>query len=175
MDAAGPDVAVIADRLEANANVLAALVARVPDEQARWKPEPGKWSILEVVNHVADEEVEDFRQRLELALHHPGEPWPPIDPEGWAVRRRYNERDLTESMGRFLAERAESLSWLRGLGAPDLTVGYEHPKAGLIRAGDLLASWLDHDLIHIRQITRLHHQWLVERARPYRTEYAGGF
>jgi hypothetical protein len=166
---------VVADRLEANGQVFGALVARVPDEQARWKPEPAKWSILEVVNHVADEEVEDFRRRLDLTLHHPGEPWPPIDPAGWAESRRYNERDLAESTRRFLDERARSLQWLRGLAAPDLARGYLHPKAGLIQAGDLLASWLDHDLIHIRQITRLHHQWLVERARPFRTEYAGGF
>ena len=50
----------VADRLEADAGVFAALVERVGAEQARWKPEPAKWSILEVMCHVADEEVEDF-------------------------------------------------------------------------------------------------------------------
>jgi hypothetical protein len=164
-----------ADRLEVNAGVFAALVARVPPEQARWKPEPAKWSVLEVMNHVADEEVEDFRRRLDLTLHQPGEPWPPIDPEGWAKERRYNQRDLDETLQRFLEERRRSVEWLRGLAAPDLERAFQHPKVGHLRAGDLLASWLDHDLIHIRQITRLHHQWLVERARPYGTDYAGGF
>jgi hypothetical protein len=171
----GLDVAAVADRLDANAQVFATLTVGVTPEQARWKPEPAKWSILEVVNHVADEEVEDFRRRLELTLFHAGEPWPPIDPEGWARSRRYNEQELGPSVARFLDERVHSVEWLRGLRAPDLKAGYQHPKAGLIRAGDLLASWLDHDLIHIRQITRLQHQWLVERARPYGTEYAGGF
>jgi hypothetical protein len=171
----GLDVAGIADRLEANAQVFATLVVRVAPEQARWRPEPNKWSIIEVVNHIADEEAEDFRRRLDLTLHHPAEPWPPIDPEGWAGSRRYNEQELGDSIGRFLHERRHSVDWLRTLRAPDLELGHQHPKAGLIRAGDLLASWLDHDLIHIRQITRLHHQWLVEQARPYGTEYAGGF
>ena len=169
------DVGYVAGRLEADAGVFAALVERVSLEQARWKPKPAKWSMLEVMNHVADEEVEDFRRRLDLALHHPAEQWPPIDPEAWARERRYNERDLAETLARFLNERRRSLQWLRGLTAPDLELGYQHPKAGLIRAGDLLVSWLDHDLIHIRQLTRLQHQWLVERARPYGTEYAGGF
>jgi hypothetical protein len=169
------DVGYVADRLEADAGAFEALVERVTPEQARWKPEPAKWSVLEVLSHVADEEVEDFRRRLDLTLHHPGEPWPPIDPEGWAKERRYNEGDLAETLRRFLEQRRSSVAWLRGLTAPDLARGYPHPKVGLVRAGDLLASWLDHDLIHIRQITRLHHQWLVGRARPFGTDYAGGF
>jgi hypothetical protein len=168
-------VSTAAERLAANAVVFAALVDGVGAEQARWKPEPQKWSILEVTCHIADEEVEDFRRRLDLTLHHPGDPWPPIDPQAWATERRYNERELAAALERFLSERRESVEWLRGLAGVDLDLSYEHPRAGRLRAGDLLASWLDHDLIHIRQITRLHHQWLVERALPYRTEYAGGF
>jgi len=46
-------------------------------ELAVWKPAPGKWSILEVVNHLYDEEREDFRQRLELVLKDPALAWPP--------------------------------------------------------------------------------------------------
>jgi hypothetical protein len=161
--------------LEAHARVVTALVDAVAAEQARWKPAPDRWSILEVVNHLADEEAEDFRQRLDLTLHHPGEPWPAIDPERWVTERGYAERDLAESLERFLTERRRSLVWLRGLDAPDWERSWVHPRVGTLRAGDLLASWLDHDLIHIRQITRLHHQWLVERSRPYGTEYAGGF
>jgi hypothetical protein len=164
-----------AARLEANGQVFGALVRGVPEEQARWKPAPDQWSILEVVNHLADEEVDDFRRRIVLTLRNPEAPWPPIDPPRWAIERAYNERQLGESIERFLSERERSLVWLRELAAPNWDRSYQHPKAGELRAGDLLAAWLDHDLIHIRQITRLHHQWLVLRADPYRTEYAGGF
>ena len=52
------------ERLRANADVIAAQVAGVSDEQARWKPDPAQWSILEVMSHLADEEIEDFRARL---------------------------------------------------------------------------------------------------------------
>jgi hypothetical protein len=169
------ELARVSDRLQANARVFEALVEHVPLDQARWKPEPGKWSILEVVCHLADEEVEDFRTRLDLTLFHPGVEWPAIDPEGWPKSRLYSEHDLGEVLDRFRSERTNSVAWLRGLRSADLSRVYQHPKAGIIHAGDLLASWLDHDLIHIRQITRLHHQWHVERARPFGTEYAGGF
>ena len=67
------DARAAADRLAANADAFAALVDGVSDEQARWQPEPTQWSILEVVNHLADEEVEDFRRRMETTLLHPGQ------------------------------------------------------------------------------------------------------
>lgn len=69
-------------RLSANVATFEHLLAGVSPDQARWKPDPLQWSILEVVNHLADEEVEDFRQRLELTLRDPKAEWPPIDPQG---------------------------------------------------------------------------------------------
>jgi len=166
---------VAARRLEANADVFRALVDGVSPGQARWKPEPGKWSIVEVVNHLADEESEDFRRRLDLVLHRPGEPWPSIDPEGWARERGYAERELGPSLERFLDERSRSVAWLRALASPDWELAYDHPTMGRLRAGDLLASWLAHDVIHVRQLARLQHGWLGEWARPFGTAYAGTF
>lgn len=185
------------DRLEANARAIGALVESLSADQARWKPSDAEWSVVEVVSHLADEEVEDFRRRLEHTLERPDAEWPPIDPEGWAVERGYAGRDPQESLDRFLQERRRSVGWLRGLTsrgpnvpdpagrerpsgsdappAPDWDRAHDHPRLGAIRAGDLLAAWLAHDLIHIRQITRLRHGLLVRDARPYDTAYAGSF
>jgi hypothetical protein len=163
----------LAARLRANADVIAALVAGVGDEQVRWKPDPAQWSILEVVNHLADEETEDFRTRVDHTLHRPGVEWPRIDPPKWAVERRYNDRDLAESLERFLARRAESVAWLTGLDSRDWSVAYEHPRFGPIRAGDLMLSWVAHDHIHIRQINRLHREFVAASLPGYSPEYAG--
>ena len=67
--------------------MFAGLVSGLSLEQARWKPSLDKWSILEVVNHLYDEEREDFRQRLSLVLADPMQPWPPIDPRTWVTSR----------------------------------------------------------------------------------------
>jgi len=162
-------------RLGYNRDAIMALVAGVDDRQVRWKPSPDDWSILEVLNHLIDEEREDFRQRLDFTLHRPGEPWPSIDPPGWVIERRYNERDLDESRIAFQAERARSLVWLRGLVAPDWRLGYSHPIAGLITAGDLLASWVAHDTLHIRQLAGLHYAYLTIIAPGADTRYAGNW
>jgi hypothetical protein len=161
-------------RLEANAPVVRAQLHGVGDAQARWKPAPEQWSLLEVVAHLADEELLDFRTRVDLTLHRPGEEWPRIDPERWASERRYNEGDLREALERFVAERRRSVAWLDSLGERDWTVAHAHPRFGPIRAGDLLASWLAHDLIHVRQINRLHRAWLETTLAPdFKLEYAG--
>ena len=73
------------NRLSENRQVFEGLLRGVNAEQARWKPSPEKWSMLEVVNHLYDEEREDFRLRLELTLRNPDEPWLRIDPQGWVV------------------------------------------------------------------------------------------
>jgi len=132
------------------------LVEGVSDEQARWKPDAASWSILEVVNHLYDEEREDFRVRLDLLLHQPEIVAPPIDPQAWVTARAYNERDRGESLGNFLAERRRSLDWLRGLGAPDVAAEIVMPWGAVYHPGDMAAAWVSHDLLHLRQLVELH-------------------
>jgi hypothetical protein len=155
-----------------NAARVRQLVTAVTPAQARWQPEPESWSILEVVNHLYDEEREDFRVRLDIILHQPERPWPPIDPPGWVTIRKYNERDLDESAANFLQERAASLAWLDGLNQPNWESQYNAPF-GPIRAGDMLAAWVAHDLLHLRQLVELHWAYTQSQLEPYRTIYAG--
>ena len=159
-------------RLGRFAEILPAVVAGVPAADARWRPSGGEWSILEIVTHLADEEVEDFRCRLDLTLRDPGLAWPPIDPEAAAVERRYNEGDLDEAVGRFVAARRESIRWLNGLGDPAWSGAHRHPS-GELRGGDLLAAWVAHDALHLRQIAKRFFQLTVRDAGDYGTGYAG--
>lgn len=158
--------------LAQGARIIAALVAGVGRDEARRRPSPEAWSLLEVVCHLEDEERLDFRPRLDGVLHRPGEPWTPIDPAGWVTARHYNERDLGEALRGFLAERERSLAWLDTLAAPDWSREH-HASFGPITAGDLLASWAAHDLLHTRQLVELRYACLLAQTEPYRTQYAG--
>ncbi|MBX7219933.1 MAG: DinB family protein [Blastocatellia bacterium] len=160
-------------RLESNRTVVEHLLVVTEPEQAPWKPAPDKWSLLEVVNHLYDEERDDFRKRLSLLLQSPDLEWPRIDPPQWAIDRKYNERDLAESVRNFLNERDNSLVWLQTLKNPDWEATYHHPQGFVIRAGDLLAAWVGHDLLHIRQLARLHWDYLRKSASPFTPDYAG--
>ena len=168
-----PDLNHIIIRMRANADAIAALASDLSDAQARWKPAPEAWSLLEVVNHLYDEEREDFRTRVDYVLHRPGEQPPPIDPDIWVTARAYNQRDLRESLDAFLHERAISLEWLGGLPDPNWDAEYHTPWWGVLHAGDLLVAWLAHDHLHVRQLNELHYAYLAQQAAPYSVEYAG--
>lgn len=159
-------------QMSGDAERIRALVEGVHDEQARWRPNPDSWSVLEVTCHLLDEEREDFRVRLDITLHQPERKWPGIDPQGWVQARRYNEQDLAAALQAFLEEREASLAWLESLEAADWEAAYEAPW-GPIRAGDLLASWVAHDLLHMRQLVELHWAYKEQQTAPYSSRYAG--
>lgn len=166
------DIEYFATLMAENAARIRALVRGVSEQQARWRPDPDSWSILEVVNHLLDEERQDFRVRLDYTLYRPGEPWPSIDPGGWVTERAYNQQDLDDSLAQFLSEREASIAWLRTLAGPDWDATCEAPW-GPIRAGDLFAAWVAHDLLHTRQLVELHWAYTVAELEPYSVDYAG--
>lgn len=160
--------------LERSAGILQGLALGFTLQEARQRPSPQEWSLLEVIAHLYDEERHDFRPRLEIALFHPYESWAPIDPEGWVTQRRYNERDLDETLRGFLTERNESLAWLRSLASPDWEAVYPAPF-GPIRAGDILAAWAAHDQLHARQMVELRRARLAHQSAPFSLRYAGNW
>ena len=162
-------------RLARQAAVIYALVAGIGDEQAHWQPSPDDWSVVEVINHLYDEEREDFRQRLDLILRDPTADWPPIHPGAWVTERRYNDRDLATSVQALQLEREKSLAWLYGLAQAhaDLTITKTDPRLGSMAAGEMLAAWVAHDCLHIRQLNELNYRYLERLTSPYAVGYAG--
>ena len=162
------------ERLARFPAVLRAMVMWMPDEDVRWKPEDGAWSILEIVCHLADEEIEDFRTRLRMTLECPETEWPPINPAAAAVDRCYNQQPFDQALRRFLDERQASLAWLREIAEQaDWDREKRHPKFAAIRAGSLLGAWVAHDLLHVRQIAKRQYQLSRRDAAPYELGYAG--
>jgi hypothetical protein len=161
--------------LERFGRLLPEVVSDIEPEDARWKPPDGAWSILEIVRHLFDEEIEDFRTRLRLTLEDPTQDWPKIDPVGWAVQRKYNEGSLDDAAANFAAERAGSIAWLRSLGGDrvDWSAAWVHPKVGSIHGGDLLTAWAAHDALHLRQIAKRMFQLAERDGEKFSSRYAG--
>ena len=167
---------ILRQELANGVQVLPSLLAGVTPAEARLKPDPVTWSILEVVCHLYDEEREDFRPRLDLMLNRPADPWPKINPGGWVTERAYNDRDVSQMLDQWLAERARSLEWLGGLAAGGAEPDWEKEVTspfGRMRPGDMLASWVAHDNLHQRQLVELRRARLVNLAEPYDVQYAG--
>ncbi len=160
-------------QMEHSAQTIRALVREVSDQQARRRPEPKAWSMLDVLNHLAHEEVHDFRDRLDLVLHRPREAWP-SGHTARGVTEQSRQRRLDQALDTFLSAREESLAWLRGLETPDWDAACEAPF-GEIRAGDVMAAWAAHDLLHLRQLIELRWVTLGDDVDPYSVRYAGSW
>jgi hypothetical protein len=166
------DPAYIIHNLSRNRHVIYELLDGITKEEASWKPAPGKWSLLEIICHLHDEEREDFRTRLKHVLTTPSEPLPPIDPAGWVSERKYMEQDHNEVLRRFMEERERSLEWLRSLQSPAWGNAYDHPKFGKMTAELFFVNWHAHDLLHIRQILGVKHKYLAHHTSET-LQYAG--
>jgi hypothetical protein len=166
------DVPAILSRLESFPSVLEALLAPLSDAAWRQRPNARGWSILEIVNHLVDEEVEDFRARTRSTLEDPARPWPSFDPEGVVTTRRYQDRDPRESLARFRAERARSMAWLRSLADPAWD-GSQERGGRTVRAGDLFAAWGAHDVRHLQQLAKRLYELAARDGAPYSVGYAG--
>jgi hypothetical protein len=153
-------------------DALRALLRLEDRELLRSREAEGRWSPLEILAHLADEEVEDFRARAEAAVGGRAEV-APIDPQGWVLGRRYNDRDPAEVMARLEAERAVSCAWLRSLAPEDLDRTLDRPGGGSMRAADFVAAWRMHDLLHLRQLGTALARLEARRLAGHRLEYAG--
>jgi uncharacterized damage-inducible protein DinB len=158
--------------LQNSTEMIRALLSGVTADEARIKPGERSWSILEVICHLYDEEREDFREHLDWILNRQQEEWHQIDPQGWVIERKYNEQDFNEMQENFFAERTRSLEWLQGLSGENWETSHIS-QFGTMKAGDLLASWVAHDNLHIRQLVELRRLKIANVTKPYNLEYAG--
>lgn len=152
--------------------LLDAMVAGLTRDRWRARPAPDEWAAVEIVCHLRDEEAEDFGARVRVLLEG-GARFAPIDPEGWARAGRYQEADPADALAAFRRQRAESLALLAAAAPQRLTASGESPSGSRLSGLDLLAAWVAHDGLHLRQLAgTLTREW-VDRWAPLRADYAG--
>ena len=152
--------------------MIRSLLVGITPEQARVRPSPAAWSVLEVVCHLHDEEREDFREHLDFILHRQHEEWHRIDPQSWVTQRNYGQQDFEEMQEKFFGERTKSLAWLKGLSGADWETAYQTNDLSM-SAGEMFSAWIAHDNLHVRQLVELRRTRIEKLAAPYSIAYAG--
>lgn len=165
------DFAYCVEQLTVNARAIEALCAGISADHARWKPDVDQWSVLEVMGHLVDEEREDFYPFIVATFE--GRLKTPHDPSKWALERGYNRRDLSVLVAQFAEERQKSLIWLHKQEHADWHTPVPATNWVGFRAGDVLASWVAHDLLHIRQLVELKYGYVSVALTGYDIQYAG--
>ncbi|HEX6372856.1 MAG TPA: DinB family protein, partial [Longimicrobium sp.] len=109
---------------------LAALLAAVPPALCARRPAPEKWSIQEVVAHLADDElVGAYRIRLILAA--PGTEIQAFDQDRWAETGRYAATDPWRALALFRALREANLALWHGLSPAEWERAGVHAERGV--------------------------------------------
>ncbi len=125
------------------------------DETALRRAEaPGKWSVVEVIQHVADSDlVFGFRLRMILTEDKPR--LEGYDQDAWASTFHYREVELDTAIEQLHSLRSANFHVLKRLSGAQLERVGLHSERGPESAGFLLRLMAAHDLVHRRQIDRI--------------------
>jgi len=113
------------------------------------------FSALDVLGHLIHGELTDWMPRVRVILEHRDtRAFEPFDRFGF--RESIAGRSVDSLLDEFANLRAKGLDELRGLGigAEELALPGLHPELGVVTLGNLLATWVVHDLGHIAQIVK---------------------
>lgn len=129
---------------------------------------PGTWSPYQVVGHLTHIEECDWIDRTNVILEHGTDRvFDPVDRE--AGFTRFRGWELGALLDRFASVRMANLETLDSLvGEEDLGRLGVHPTFGQVTLGQLLATWVVHDLNHVGQIVKTLSKQYGEAVGPWR-------
>jgi uncharacterized damage-inducible protein DinB len=130
---------------------IATLVQGVQQEKLRARPASDRWSVSEILAHLAEAEVVStwrYRQMLE----HNGCPLPGYGQDLWASLGQYSSRDPRESFESFRLLREANLRMFERLTPEQWQCHGVHAERGHMTVHDLAIQIAGHDLNHVAQI-----------------------
>jgi hypothetical protein len=138
----------------ATAGKLKKLVRGLTPKQLKWKPEPGKWSITEILAHLADTEiVASWRMRSVIGEN--GITIQPFDQDAWASVFQYAKRDARRSLEMFRLLRENNLALLKEIPRETWDNYGMHLERGKETIAHLARMFAGHDTNHLLQIERI--------------------
>ena len=136
------------------ANTLGRLIKPLGKKQLSQRPEPGKWSITEILAHLADSEIV-LSWRMRLVVCQNGTPIQATDQDVWSQTLDYAGQHPKVSLETFRVLRKNNLRMLEAL-PKDLWENYGvHSERGKETLAHIVRMYAGHDINHIQQIERI--------------------
>jgi len=156
------EVDYLIDQLKANGQIFQSIFQGLTSEQYNWKPQEIKiWSLKEILCHLHDEERLDFKPRIQSVIEQriPA----PIDPESWV--QEYADRSYEASLIALLDEREDSINFVKRITTEEWKMSFQIPDTDINRTSRFyLDNWLTHDLLHIRQATKVRYLYTSSKS-----------
>jgi hypothetical protein len=136
------------------AKKLERLIKGVPMSKLRKRPGPEKWSVSEILAHLADAEiVGSFRMRMILGA--PGTPIAAFDQDSWVTSGHYEKRNVRKSLEQFRALRETNLALLKTLTPEQWKHHGVHSERGVETIEHIVRMFAGHDINHTKQVERI--------------------
>lgn len=138
----------------ATAGKLKKSIGGLTPTQLKWRPEPTKWSIAEIIAHLADAEiVASWRMRSVIGEN--GITIQPFDQDAWASAFKYRGRDAKRSLDVFRVLRENNLAMLKEIPRETWDNYGMHLERGKESIAHLARMFAGHDTNHVLQVERL--------------------
>ncbi len=119
--------------------------------QLKWRPQPARWSIAEILAHLADAEiVASWRMRSVIGEN--GVTIQPFDQDAWASVFKYQNRDARRSLELFRMLRENNLAMLKEISKETWDNYGMHLERGKESIAHLTRMFAGHDTNHVLQV-----------------------
>ncbi len=146
-------------------------ISTLSQREMRTRPATDKWSVQEVLAHLADVEEFGMRARVADMIDSDNPDLPSFDQEARAIELKYDTIDPHRSLASLVLQRRTNLKWLRKLRPAQLKREGEHQTVGKISVEELITEWAFHDLGHLKQILEIKRYALYPRMGNMRAFY----
>jgi hypothetical protein len=130
------------------------LIKGVSTARLRQRPAPEKWSISEIIAHLADAEIV-VGFRLRFILGSPGAPIVAYDQDKWVTSGHYDKRDPRKSVEQFSVLRQWNLALLKSLNPEQWKDYGMHSERGQESIEHMVRMVAGHDINHLQQIEKI--------------------
>ena len=156
------DIPALLERLRRGPEVLAMVLTGVYGEEEDFIPAPGKWSVRQIVAHIADAEmVGAHRMRQVIAEDNPT--LVAFDQDKWTQKLDYAKRKPKQSLETFRRVRAENYELLKDLPPAAFQRTGNHTERGPVTLLSLVEGYADHAESHARHLMELREQYKARK------------
>ena len=159
-----PDIAALLERFRRGPELLAVVLTGVFGEEEDFTVGPGKWSIRQLVAHIADTEVV-YAHRMRSVIAEENPTIVAFDQNAWAARLDYARRKPKQSLESFRRMRAENYELLKDLSAETFERAGHHTQRGRTTLRRLVETSAEHAESHARQMQEIREAYKQARAK----------
>jgi hypothetical protein len=123
-------------------------------KQVKWRPAPAKWSIAEIIAHLADAEIVGG-WRMRSIIGEDGITIQPYDQDAWSSVFQYQKRDTKRSLETFRVLRESNLAMLKEI-SPEIWENHGmHLERGKETVSRVVRMFAGHDTNHLLQVEQI--------------------